>query len=153
MTTQAIISFFALIGFVSCNNTTNNKHEDKKSIEIVVEVVPEGDNSYSISWKDTIGKSRGYKLSNRPSEIWCLVQDNNDTVGYYRGLSTPADFTYFTTKDTMVTATFMIGPNIFSGQPNNIKKSLQEKPVEFNPVHINLKNGVRKPIELVLTER
>jgi hypothetical protein len=151
--TQAVILFFALIALVSCNDTSDNKPADKEILKIVVEVVPEDDSSYCIRWKDTIGQSRGYKLSNRPSEIWCFVQDKNDTVGYYRGLSTPTDFTCFTTRDTIVTATFMIGPNIFSEQGNRSEKTVQETAIEFNPVSINLKNGVRKPIELVLTER
>jgi hypothetical protein len=150
---QAVILLLVLIALVSCNDTSDNKPADKESLKIVVEVVPEDDSSYSISWKDTIGQSRGYKLNDRPSEIWCFVQDKNDTVGYYRGLSTPADFTYFTTRDTLVTATFLIGPNIFSEQRSSNENIVQETAIEFNPVSINLKNEVRKSIELVLTER
>jgi hypothetical protein len=153
MTTQAIIVFLTLIALVSCDNRTNNKPAYKQSTRIVVEVVPEDDTSYSISWQDTIGQSRGYTLINRPSEIWCFVQDKSDTVGYYRGLSTPAGFTYFSTKDTVVTATFMIGPNFFSEQRSDTESTVQEKPIEFVPVRLKLKNGTRKPFEFVLTER
>lgn len=153
MTKQTIIIYIALAALASCKNTSENKLANKESLKIVIEVVPEGDSSFSISWKDTVGQSKGYKLRNRPSEIWCFVQAKDDTVGYYRGLSTPADFTYFTTRDTIVTVTFMIGPNIFSEQRNNSENTLQRTAIEFNPIHLNLKNAVRKPIELVLTKR
>jgi hypothetical protein len=139
-----------LTALISCQQVDKKNVGNKQQLRIVAEVVPEGDNSYSISWKDTVGKSAGYRPGDRPFEVWCFVMDNSDTVGYYRGLSTPADYTYFSTTDTIVKVTFMIGPNIFSKWGSNDR--VPEAVIEFNPVTLNLKNTLRQPIELVLNE-
>jgi hypothetical protein len=149
--TQTFILFIVLTALVSCHSVDKKKTGNKKQLQIVVEVVPESDSSYSISWRDTVGKSAGYGLTNRPTEVWCFVMDNSDTVGHYRGLSTPADYTYFSTTDTTVKVTFMIGPNIFSEQIG--KGVAPEGVIEFNPVDLNLKSRLRQPVEFVLTER
>ena len=139
-----------MTAFISCQSIDKTNTGNKEKLGITVEVVPEGDSSYSISWKDTLGKSKGYGLDERPSEVWCFIVDNIDTVGHYRGLSTPTNYTYFLTKDTTVKVTFMIGPNVFSKHGH--KGARAEEVIEFNPIDLNLKSRVRKPVEFVLTE-
>lgn len=151
--TQTFILFIVLSTLISYHRVDKKTSGNKENLGIVVEVVPEGDGSYSISWKDTVGQSAGYGLRDRPSEVWCFITDNNDTVGHYRGLSTPANYTYFSTTDTAVNVTFMIGPNIFSEQMNQSTNRAVNTLVEFNPVTLSLKSRLRQPIEFVLTER
>lgn len=151
MITQSFILFIVLTAFISCHSVDKKDSGNKEKLSIVVEVVPEGDSSYSISWKDTLGQSAGYRFINRPYEVWCYVMDKSDTVGYYRGRSNPSDYTYFSTTDTTVNVTFMIGPNFFSEQRYKSITRDSETVIEFNPVILNLKSGVRKPIEFVLT--
>lgn len=151
MTTRTFILCIVLTVFVSCQSVDEKNPVKKGKFGIVVEVIPEGENSYSISWKDTIGQNAGYHLINRPYEVWCFIMDLSDTVGYYRGLSTPADYTYFSTTDSTVKVTFMIGPNIFSEKRN--KGVSTDAVIEYNPVDMDLKSGLRQPVEFVLTER
>jgi hypothetical protein len=145
-----------LTWFVSCNSNDNTNKSGKSSLKITVEVLPEGDSSYSISWKDTVGQSKGYKINNRPFEVWCVLKDTKDTVGYYKGLSTPADFTYFSTTDFLITAIFMIGPNFFSDIIADERKMFYEgnkKIIEFNPITLDIKNDLRKTLEFILIEK
>ncbi|MGZ8549438.1 MAG: hypothetical protein ACXWV2_02205 [Chitinophagaceae bacterium] len=142
-----------MAALISCGSVEQKNSGNKKNLKIIVEVVPEGDNSYSISWKDTVGQSAGYRLINRPSEVWCFVMDISDTVGYYRGLSTPADYTYFSTNDTAVNVVFLIGPAILSKQKDKSIQRESETVVEFNPITLDLKSKLRQPIEFVLKER
>lgn len=151
MTTRIFVLCIALTALISCHSVDHKNTGNEGQLGVIVEVMPEGDSSYSINWKDTVGQSEGYNLTNRPSEVWCFIMDQDDTVGYYKGLSAPADYTYFSTTDTTVKVTFMIGPNIFSEQRN--KGVPREAVIEFNPVDLNLKSGLRRPIGFVLTER
>jgi len=146
MTTQRFILFIVLTTLLGCHSVDRNSSRNKENLRIVVEVVPEGGSSYSISWKDTVGQSAGYALKDRPFEVWCFIKDNSDTVGHYRGLSTPTDYTYFSTTETAVKVTFMIGPNIFSEQINESTNRAAEKLVEFNPVTLSLKRRLRNQL-------
>lgn len=152
MTTQTIILSFVLAA-LSCQNSNRSKNAKYESFKIEVKVVPEGNNSYSITWNDTLGQSDGYKIDERPFEVWCFITDKTDTVGYYKGRSTPSDYTYFSTTDTNVTATFLIGPNVFSEQLSKSEKKIADTLVEFNSISLNLKDSLRKPIKFVLPER
>jgi hypothetical protein len=153
MKTQTAILFIFLTSLTSCQTQDKENHGNKKKLAILVEVTPEGDNSYTLTWKDTVGKNAGYGLINRTSEVWCFVVDKKDTVGYYKGLSTPADYTSFSTADTIVSVTFMIGPNIFSTKNKNRNLIANERVIEFYPVPLNLKSKLSQPIEIILTEK
>ena len=149
-----IAILYCLVFFIGCNSANRQGNIQKRKVKIYVEIVPEGDNSYSISWKDTIGQSKGYKLYNRPSEIWCIVKDSKDTTGHYWGQSTPQSFTYFTTKDPIVTVTFLIGPNMFPGQfVNKDEITAGRKITEFNPIIFSTKNDLGKMLEFILVEK
>src|SRR4051812_21711468 len=110
---QTFMSLIILLILISCNRTKAHKIKEE-SMKISVQVARESDSSYYIKWEDTLGKSKGYELYNRPFEIWCVLTASHKIVGYYKGLSTPSNFAYFSTKDSITTAIFMIGPNIFS---------------------------------------
>lgn len=149
MTIQNFILFISLTAFTSCQSVEKRNIGYKKQFSIIVEVVPEGNHAYSISWKDTLGKGEGYGLNNRPYEVWCFIKNNSgDTLGHYRGLSTPTNYTYFSTSDTTVKVAFMIGPNIFSDQRE--KKISPESIIKFDPVVLNLRSNLRNPFEIVL---
>ncbi len=154
---QALLILILLTAFVSCNKNKKPGIPLKTSLKLSVEIVPEGDSSYSITWKDTVGQSSGYSFHKRPREVWCILIDTKDTVGHYWGVSTPTNYTYFITTDSIITASFMIGPNIFSDdfQENKEKKGFEEwkRIIEFNPVQINIKNNLRKKLEFELMEK
>ncbi len=157
MTTRTIIATFLLICFINCNRNDKTKKPEKASLKIAIEVIPENDSSYSISWEDTIGQSKGYNLLNRPFEVWCILKDTKNIVGYYKGLSTPSNFTYFTTKDSLIKVTFMIGPNFFSNIiSEEERKNIYERKVnvmEFNPINLNIKNDLRKTLKFIIMEK
>ena len=136
--------------FISCRNVAAGR--TKMRLKILLQVVPEGDSSYSISWKDTLGLSRGYTLSNRPAELWCYLKSKNDTIGYYKGLSTPSDFTYFSTTDSIIKVSFILGYNIFSEKIILDSIKSDEHLVHFEPIFINIKTDLRKDIDVVLTQ-
>jgi hypothetical protein len=155
---KPVLSILILLTvFVSCNTNKKPGKLPKADLKLSVEIIPEGDSSYSITWKDTVGQSRGYSFHKRPREVWCILTDAKDTAGHYWGVSTPTNYTYFITTDSVITASFMIGPNIFSDdfQENKEKKGFEEwkKIIEFNPVQINIKNNLRKKLEFELTEK
>ena len=90
----------------------------KMEIEVHLEFEPRG---YFISWNDTLCsefKSDWNYLQNRPYELYChILNQERDTLGYYRGLSSPRQFTYFKTKtntDSIIDIEFSVGINHFS---------------------------------------
>jgi hypothetical protein len=64
---------------------------------------------YSISWSvpliDSIAKAEG-ELPR--TELHCFVRDSSGIIGFYRGLSTPMQFCYFQTKDSIVEVFFRL---------------------------------------------
>ena len=63
-------------------------------MKLAVRIVPEDDNGgFVISWRDTLcSKYLSHKdyLQKRPLELYTHITNvNNDTFGYYRGLSSP----------------------------------------------------------------
>ena len=134
-------------------------------MQLKYEIIPEDyeRNLYSVDWTDTLGLSEGYladKIFERPKEIWCFVINNeNDTLGYYHGLSTPQTFCYFQTTDSIITLNFMIGLNIlprkFEKDTTGAKEYFESNktPVEFKPVKVNIKSDLRKEFEVELNEK
>ena len=139
-------------------------------MKLAFEIIPEDfeRNIYTVEWRDTLGQSEGYqgdKLIKRPKEVWCIVtNDNNDTLGYYRGLSTAQTYTEFQSKDTIVTLNFMIGLNFFTDKFENGQNmadyektawdysKTNKLPIVFETVRVNLKTELRKKFDIVLKE-
>lgn len=126
-------------------------------MKIEIEIIPESTNgSYSISWNDTLCSkfnSDWNYLQKRPYELYCHIFDNvKDTIGYYRGLSTPQRFTYFQTKnntDSIIYLKFSIGINYFSENIENSNVNSYE-PIEFRAIKIDLRKNVKKKMDIVL---
>jgi len=126
------------------------------NIELNIEINKEDDSSFCLTWLDTIEQKKITNLQNRKHEIWCIIKDSKDTIGHYTSLSTPQNFTYFTTKDSIITVTFMIGQNIFSDsistkQMNEIMKT-DGIIIKYNPIEVNIKKDIRKRLELHLNK-
>jgi len=149
---KGVLGLLLLLSLISCNRTTRAT-EGKRKLKLKIEVIPEDDSSYSINWIDTLGHSNSYTTLDRPIELWCLFKVDNDTVGYYKGLSSPRHFAYITTKDSIIQAEFMIEPNIFSQRMTEEILNKNSKIIMFNPVDINIKKDIRKKLEFVLTEK
>ena len=138
---------------------------DKAKNQLKYKIISEdyGRNLYYVEWTDTLGLSEGYlpdKILKRPKEIWCFVTNNqNDTLGYYHGLSMAQTFCYFQTTDSIVTLNFMIGLNMFPDKFENDTtgaKAYQEAnktPIEFEPIEVNIKTDLRKEFEVELYEK
>lgn len=151
------ILFFFFI-FCGCNQT---KTIDNKNLKLSFTISPEDGNWYYIEWEDTLGLSEGYisdsmSFIKRPKEVWCIVTSlSNDTLGYYKGLSTAQTFTYFQSIDSIVNLNFMIGLNFFSDRLDNATskecyKNLLNKPISFKPVTVNLNQDLYNQEEVIL---
>ncbi|MEP2278252.1 hypothetical protein [Maribacter sp.] len=130
-------------------------------LEIYLEFEPGG---YVISWNDTLCSefnSDGNYLQKRPYELYChIFNKEKDTLGYYRGLSSPRQFTYFQTKentDSIIDLEFSVGINYFSeflaeqseDYINNLNKKFEER-IEFKPIRVDLKTDLNKKLEIEL---
>lgn len=158
---NAILLFFIILTILGCHETNQ---PDKIKIQLKYQITPEDDNHYYlIEWIDTLGQSEGFssdRITKRTKEIWCFITDNQkDTLGYYKGLSTPQTFCYFQSKDSVITLNFMIGQNMF---PNKFEKDTlsfknynktNKKPIEFNPIEVNILTELRKEIKVELYEK
>lgn len=161
--------FLFIIILVGCNN--KSKLNNKINMKISFEVIPEDyeRNLYTVNWTDTLGKKEGYidnKFTKRPQEVWCIITNKKqDTLGYYKGLSTVQTYASFQTKDTTITLNFIIGLNMFNNKfdtiqnmadyektVNNYLKS-HRLPLKFEPIYINLNTDLRKQFNLELKER
>ncbi|MCX2681418.1 hypothetical protein OOZ15_15800 [Galbibacter sp. EGI 63066] len=162
MTRLYYITISLILLMFGCKET--NK-QDKSKIQLKYEIIPEDydRNLYYVNWTDTLGLSEGYlpnKILKRPKEIWCFVTNQeNDTLGYYKGLSMAQTFCYFQTTDSIVTLNFMIGLNMFPDKFENDSTGakayweVNKTPIEFEPIKINIKNGLRKEFEVELNEK
>ena len=136
-----------------------SKISKKEKLKIAIEVIQEGENWYYITWEDTIGMKAKYGLLNRPLELWCHIQNLKlDTIGYYRGLSMPSSFTYFETKDSIVTFEFSKAFNFFNKAFSDEKerKAFWEKnkiPIRFERIEINLNSQLRQNLIVELIEK
>ncbi|MFK7937478.1 MAG: hypothetical protein AB8G22_28440 [Saprospiraceae bacterium] len=151
---------------VSCSENVKPEKLNVDKVNLKIEIIPEfGDNGYSISWNDTLCsefKSKWNYLQLRPYELYCYItNNNNDTLGYYRGLSSPQQFTYFETKvreDSIIKVDFLVGINHFSEflseqtpkYINQFNENNKER-IVFERVEFNLNKDVRKKMVLKLT--
>lgn len=154
-----------LIFMIGCSLHDNPRKLDIDKMNLEIELIPESYNGvYSISWNDTLCSefnSEWNYLQIRPYELYCYITNlNEDTLGYYCGLSSPRQFTYFQTKasdDSIVNANFFIGINHFSefisvqtqeyiDQFNKIN----EGRIEFTQIRLNLNDVMRKKMEIEL---
>lgn len=125
-------------------------------LRIDLEIIPESDSSYTITWTDTLGQAKGYSLRNRPYELTCFFIDSKDTSGYYNGCSSPGNSTYITTKDSIVTAYFEMKLNFFSDAFSMEERKTifdNKKELKFEVIKIDIRKNLRKPFNLTLTEK
>jgi len=148
-----------LFGFIiSCSEKPTPKKI--KELPIKFTIVPEtNDGLYYVAWKDTLGQSNGYDQFNRPIELWCIIRNQkNDTIGYYKGLSTAQKLAYFETNDTIVTLEFKTGMNFFSevynGSSEKRNKNLWDyniqKMTDFKPIKLNILKELRQEQTIML---
>lgn len=146
------ISCLLLLLLLGC--AQNYVQEEK--LWLSYEVIPEGNNYYTINWKDTLGVSEGYhendlRFIKRPREVWCVVTSiTNDTLGYYRGLSTAQTFANFQTSDSVVKLNFMTGLNLFPDNYIEDKQEMRKYPIKYKPIifNINRNKNHRTEVEL-----
>ena len=171
MRPQFYILVFIVFGLASCGQKSNSTDNTKLKMKLNFEIIPEDfeRNLFYVKWNDTLGLAEGYqshKLIKRSKEVWCVITNNSkDTLGYYKGLSTAQTFSFFQSKDTIVTLNFLIGLNFFSDKFESFKNledyekavrnfSIDNKlPVVFEPIQINLKTGLRKKYDIEFKEK
>ena len=135
-------------------------------MKIEIEIIPESENGeYTLLWHDTLNRSQfsddEFFLRQRPQELYCYIfNNNNDTLGYYKGLSSPQQFTYFQTtdnSDSILNLKFSVGINHFSEflavQSEEYIAEFNEnnkEQIEFREIKIDLKNNLRRKIEVEL---
>lgn len=160
-----ILVLFTIPG-VGCSKHVSPEKLNVDKMNLGIKIVPEfGDNGYSLSWNDTLCSAFKFEwnyLQLRPYELYCYITNNNqDTLGYYRGLSTPRQFAYFETKireDSIINVDFSIGINHFSEflseqtpkYINQFNENNKER-IVFERLVFNLNKDVRKKIALELT--
>ncbi|MCD7900566.1 MAG: hypothetical protein LUH22_12050 [Bacteroides sp.] len=144
-----------LLILFSCGQESNSKEK----IKLTFQVNHERGNWYSIHWKDTLGKGDGYHEDDltfikRPKEIWCVITDlQNDTLGYYQGMSTAQTFAYFHTTDTVVILNFMTGLNLFPDRTLEDKRETNKYPIRYEPIEFKLVSRVGEEMEIELKEK
>lgn len=135
-------------------------------MKMQIEIIPEFANGgYSLSWNDTLYQTQFrndvFFLENRPQELYCYVFNNKkDTLGFYRGLSSPRQWTYFQTRentDSIINLKFLVGTNHFSEflfeQSQEYIEKFNEnnrERIEFKPIKVDLKTGLRKKLDIEL---
>lgn len=150
--TKKILLLTLLFQLISCDNISRNNKIN--SLGINFKIFPEfDDGTYYIKWKDTLGQKNGFDQFNRPIEIWCVITNTkNDTIGYYKGLSTPQKMAYFTTKDSIINLDFKVGINFFSeiyyGNSEKNNRKLWDlnvsKMTSFETIELDLKRELLK---------
>ena len=167
---KILIKILILISILStgCIKNENKEHSSIDKMGLAIEIIPDfGDTGYSISWKDTLCsefKNEWNYLDLRPYELYCYITNrNNDTLGYYRGLSTPRQFTYFDTKsevDSIIKIDFSVGINHFSEflakqTPEYIDQfnHRNKERIVFEKVEFNLNRDLRKKVSLELARK
>lgn len=163
---KKIIYILILAVLFGCSDSREKLNIDrmKMDIEMYLEFEPGG---YYISWNDTLCSefnSDWNYLQKRPYELYChIFNTKRDTLGYYRGLSSPRQFTYFQTKqnwDSIIDLEFSVGINHFSEflaeQSEDYIESFNERfdeRIEFKPVRVNLRTDLNKKKEIELINR
>ncbi len=135
--------------YASC--TCRPQKMEVKQMKIEIEIIPESaSGSYSVVWNDTLCsefKSDWNYLQKRPYEIHCHVLDKEyDTIGYYQGLSTPQQFTYFQIDDctdSIIYLRFSVGVNYFSEYIDSLNDSSIDSLV-FKPIKFDIRTDIRK---------
>ncbi len=135
-------------------------------MKMQIEIIPEFANGgYSLSWNDTLYQTQfrndDFFLENRPQELYCYIFNNKkDTLGFYRGLSSPRQWTYFQTRentDSIINLNFLVGTNHFSEflfeQSKEYIEEFNEnnrERIEFKPIKVDLKTDLRKKLNIEL---
>lgn len=136
----------------------------KMNIQVYLEYEP---GIYFISWNDTLCsefQSDWNYLQKRPYELYChIFNKERDTLGYYKGLSSPRQFTYFQTKpntDSIIDLEFSVGINYFSEfldkQSEDYIDRFNEKMaerIEFKPIRVDLRTDLKKKIAIELINK
>lgn len=127
-------------------------------LPLTYQVYPETKGSFAFSWKDTLGEGSGYHLHDRPMELWCLVMDRQgDTLGLYKGLSTPMRFTYFYPRpgDSLIQVQFEVMGNYWSefwqdSTQFPIWKHIADTRKKYKPLQIDMREVLYQEVEVVL---
>lgn len=145
-----------MIFSISCSKRP--QQIDVNSLPITIEIIPEDTlGGYALVWNDTLCPEFSDSprfLEERPYELYCYIINNqNDTLGKYTGLSSPRQFTYFQTKntnDSLINLHFIVGINHFSRflqrQPRSYIEQFNQNnkaPVVFNTIPLNINDGLR----------
>ncbi|RFC53895.1 hypothetical protein [Brumimicrobium aurantiacum] len=118
---QITLFCFTLNAQIVKRNTSSTVPHYIPDLEIQLSVIFEGKikvngeqiNSYSLSWKDTIGTFNDFPDQNRPYELQVVVRDKDTIVGRYTGLSTQMRHCAILTNAEKVEVFFMIRRNLF----------------------------------------
>jgi hypothetical protein len=135
-------------------------------MQVGYRILPEDDiGGYTLSWNDTLFKSQFTDeetfLIQRPLELHCyILNNNNDTFGYYRGVCNPQQFTYFQLNkntDSIINLNFSIGINHFSEfleeqSEEDIEEFYENNkmPIKFETLKNDLRKTEREKLEIVL---
>lgn len=140
--------------------TTKTHSTEKEKLKLQIQIIPEGITNDSIPyhalwWKiPEESDTTLFRDVKDPEEIWCIILNSGqDTLGYYMGRSTPMPFTYFNATDSIIHIRFMIGVNFFSeaikteAEYEKLIKQI-EKPIEFEPIEVNINQHLRDTLEI-----
>ncbi len=154
-----ILSIFSLI-VIGCDIKKGQKKYDKLSI--TYKIIPEYNNVYYITWRDTLGQRKDFNQLNRPLELWCTIKNQkNDTIGHYKGLSTPRKLAYFETNDSIINIDFKVRNNFFSEfyykSNDNINKrkwdEYSQMATNFETIKLSFKKELYNEINVILNSK
>jgi hypothetical protein len=134
--------------------------------EGVIETESGPQNSYTLSWEDTIGNQK-FEPHNRPYELKVVIRDEKKIVGQYTGLSTQFRHCSIVTNSDEVAVFFWIDRNLFYQAPQSVsvdnRKSLEGYVImaprvisildfnyfrkEYAPLNIRLKHDAQNVVD------
>ncbi len=123
-----------------------------ETMEIELEVICEDreKNFFVITWKDTLGASKGFNVINRPLELHCTVRNDTGVLDYYRGLSTSRNFLSIVSSDSTVKLYFAPGISMFSPEDRSGVLSFDQLTLhaEYMPIEVSLNQKGKQKILL-----
>lgn len=144
------ITFYALLLLLCSCSSPSTDSRPKEKLSVILQIIPEGEDTYSISWKDSIGRKEFNGIPNRPVELWCHVKNSkNDTIGHYRGANIPKDYLVFSTKESSIKVQFSKNvnrsSNLFS-DTDLLRSYLEDQGnfMEFQALEIEIKDYLWK---------
>ena len=164
-----------LLFLTSCSNNQTKPYQTQ--MKIALEIIPEDtEGGYTLVWKDSVGQAIKHLCPDtsyfrflrwRPFETHFTVTNrNNDTLGYYYGVSAPHDYLFFAVTDPS-DSIIMLHPSIggyfcsdyiFSqlDTPFTLieQEAFYQKQIEghgkvFKPIEIDIRKILRKKTEMI----